>query len=504
MLKHTCVSVVALLALAGAASAQLTGPSSSQSPYVLPTVGGVTTTSILTTGDTIGGYRMVGIPDGLGAFQADGSATFTLAMNHEIASGGAVRAHGSTGAFVSRWEINPGTLAVVSGRDQTTSPSNVYTWNGSSYVQGTTAWSRFCSADLAPTTAFYNPATGLGTQERIFLNGEENGDEGRGFAHVLTGSEANTSWQLPRLGRQSWENFLASPFAQNRTVVMANDDSTNQGGVYMYVGTRTNTGSTIERAGLTNGNFYGITVAATQQEVRAGNFTSSRFGTYNYGDVSSSTGASINATGQANNVMNWLRPEDGAWDPRAGHQNDYYFVTTDRFSTGTTPGTIGTSRLWRMTFDDITNPTAGGTVTMLLDGSVNGFQMFDNLTIDAHGRILMQEDVGNNAYLGGVYLYDIASGGFGRIAQHDPNRFLTGAAGFLTQDEESSGIIDASAILGDGWFLLDSQAHYAISGELVEGGQLLAMYVPTNIVPTPAAAAVGLLGLGAATRRRRR
>jgi hypothetical protein len=49
---------------------------------------------------------------------------------------------------------------------------------------------------------------------------------------------------------------------------------------------------------------------------------------------------------------------------------------------------------------------------------------------------------------------------------------------FLTQDEESSGIIDASDILGEGWFLLDVQAHYSLAGELVEGGQLLALHYP--------------------------
>jgi len=65
-------------------------------------------------------------------------------------------------------------------------------------------------------------------------------------------------------------------------------------------------------------------------------------------------------------------------------------------------------------------------------------------------------------------------------------RFLPAAAGvipastFLTQDEESSGIIDASDVLGNGWYLLDVQAHLkSADPELVEGGQLLAMYIPT-------------------------
>ena len=45
-----------------------TGPSSSQSPYVTPTAPGVEVTSILTVGDSVGNYTMVGIPDGLGAY----------------------------------------------------------------------------------------------------------------------------------------------------------------------------------------------------------------------------------------------------------------------------------------------------------------------------------------------------------------------------------------------------------------------------------------------------
>lgn len=155
-----------------------------------------------------------------------------------------------------------------------------------------------------------------------------------------------------------------------------------------------------------------------------------------------------------------------------------------------------------MRFDDLSNPTAGGTVTALLDGT-EGQQMFDNICIDSHGRILLQEDIGNNALLGKVWMYDTASGSLGVIAQHDANRFASGAANFLTVDEEASGIIDAKDILGDGWFLLDTQAHYTIAGELVEGGQLMAMYVDPRIVPAPTAA--GLLGLmGVAALRRRR
>ena len=60
----------ALAATALAAGTSATGPSSSQPPYVIPSQDGVITKSILTVGDSVDGYRMVGIPDGLGAYES--------------------------------------------------------------------------------------------------------------------------------------------------------------------------------------------------------------------------------------------------------------------------------------------------------------------------------------------------------------------------------------------------------------------------------------------------
>jgi hypothetical protein len=108
--------------------------------------------------------------------------------------------------------------------------------------------------------------------------------------------------------------------------------------------------------------------------------------------------------------------------------------------------------------------------------------MLDNMAIDHHGRILMQEDVGGNDRLGKVWLYSIPTKQLVEVAEHDATRFAPGAPGFLTRDEEASGIIDAERILGRGWFLLDVQAHYNIGDvELVEGGQLVAMWVDPGL-----------------------
>ena len=70
------------------------------------------------------------------------------------------------------------------------------------------------------------------------------------------------------------------------------------------------------------------------------------------------------------------------------------------------------------------------------------------------------------------------------LAQHDPERFGTPPTPPYTNDEESSGVIDAADILGDGWYLLDVQAHYPFGDPaIVEGGQLLAMHVPPGKLP---------------------
>jgi hypothetical protein len=62
-------------------------------------------------------------------------------------------------------------------------------------------------------------------------------------------------------------------------------------------------------------------------------------------------------------------------------------VTTDQYD-ATKDGVgsqIGRSRLWAITFDDVTDPTKGGKIELLLDGT-EAHQMFDNITVDADGN----------------------------------------------------------------------------------------------------------------------
>ncbi|MEO8150813.1 MAG: T9SS type A sorting domain-containing protein [Bacteroidia bacterium] len=464
----------------------ITGPSSSQSPYVIPVAPGVTTTSVLTTPDIIGSYKMCGTPDGLGAFD-NGNGTFTLLMNHEfVPTVGVVRAHGSAGAFVSKWIINKSNLSVVSGSDLI---QTIYLWNQgtNSYAIGSIAFNRFCSGDLPSSSAFYNAATGLGTQERIYMNGEESGSEGRAFGHIVTGTNTGVSYQLPWLGRMSWENAVANPVASDKTIVGCLDDgATTSSNVYFYIGTKTNTGTEFDKAGLTNGKSFGVKITGYPQErINATTINNppspgTHFDLVDLGSVQNKTGVYLDSLGATLGVTYFARTEDGAWDP--SHPNDFYFNTTDQLDqvNDGVGSQVGRSRLWRLRFTDIANPETGGTVEAVLNGT-EGQVMLDNLTIDKSGHILLQEDVGNSAHNGKVWQYTIATDSLKQIAKHDLARFgdigVPATAPF-NQDEETSGIIDVSDILGAGKFLLDDQAHYAISGEAVEGGQLLMLFNP--------------------------
>jgi hypothetical protein len=516
------------------------GPQAVVSPYMIPAGAfnptpnafGVKFVSVVTNGrggtnldpdityPKIGGgvYRLFGITDGAGSFQTATdrqNGTFTHLVNHEVGGGyqqaagaASARAHGGWGATVSDWTIkaDPTDLAVIGGEDLI---KTVRVWNGTSYVNASGATNnlgRFCSADLALPSAYSFGS--LGTDEALFLNGEEVGPAGRGFAHIASGPNTGISYEIPATGKFSWENAVTSPYPQAKTVMIGLDDAT-PGNVFVYVGNKTGTGTEVERAGLTNGIAYtiavnGATLSGTQRvedplfvlgNSASGRVESKRFFLVNLGDVTNKTGAQQQTEGDAAGQLNMLRPEDGCWSLR--DKNVFYFLTTDTFSRS---GVAGSSRLWQLKFDDITDPAAGGTLTMLIDGgitsslaggietrttgaqAVTDIRMMDNMGINRNEQILIQEDVGNNSRLGRMWLYDVKTDKATEVGISDPQFFLSGAPKFLTIDEESSGVHEVTDILGSGWWMLNMQAHYTVNQNfLAEGGQLMAAFVPETV-----------------------
>lgn len=463
------------------ALAESTGPSTAQVPYVEPMASNVSFMSLLTAGDSVGGYRMVGIPDGLGAFD-NGDGTYTLVMNHELGSTvGINRAHGGKGAFVSKWVINKTTQQVMSGQDLIT---NVFLYNTNTLVFEQTAGvslQRLCSADLPAVTAFYNTNSGKGTLNRIFMSGEE-GAPNRAFGHVVNGPDAGKSYHLAYFGRWSFENALANPYMQDKTVVaLTDDDGTTDSQVMLYIGNKQTTGNEVEKAGLVGGTLYGVSVNGLAVETAGTTEGVRTFSLVNVSALTNVLQASFDGIEQVSTnagVSSFQRVEDGAWNPN--NPREFYFLTT--------ASTSLPSRLWRLTFTDITQPTLGGTIEMVLNGT-EGQLMLDNLCFDAQGNLVLQEDPGNNNRLSRMWKYYPATDGLIALGQAKPTYFTTGQPNFITIDEEHSGVIDMSSILGAGKYLYVTQVHSSapVAGanqtELVEGGQLALMTI-TGSAPT--------------------
>lgn len=412
--------------------------------YLRPLAPGWTVQPLLTVGEAaLGGYRMVGIPDGLGAF-GNSDGRFTLLMNHEIRPElGALRAHGGRGAFVSRWVIDIETLAVKAGSDlvQRTVPANL-------------TFGRLCSADLPPLSAFFDAASGKGYAGRLFLNGEEDKAGGRAFAHGLDG----VSYVLPDLGRIAWENLLAHPTTGEKTVVMGLDDY-KDGLLLFYVGEKRQAGNPAEQAGLAGGRLFALKAEGE------------RFSFVPLSGVAQLAGDALRAQAVAAGASVFPRPEDGAWDTRDMHV--FWFATTDKVG--------GDSRLYRLAFDDMREPARGGRIETRLRAADIGAEMFDNLTVDGDGRVLIQEDPGDHARLAALWLFEPATGRALKIAGADAALFAEGGPAFMTRDEEHSGIIEVTEILQAAtWFdparryyLGTTQAHRPHPDEaMVEYGQL--------------------------------
>jgi hypothetical protein len=132
--------------------------------------------------------------------------------------------------------------------------------------------------------------------------------------------------------------------------------------VYVWVGNKQSAGKVIEKAGLVDGLLHGLGVGqpgsydANESTVASGE----RFELLALSDQTNNpTYEALQAESIANSVTQFRRVEDGHFDPT--NPDAFYFVTTDQFG--------GSSRLWKLTFDDITNPEAGGVIEIAYDSS---------------------------------------------------------------------------------------------------------------------------------------
>ena len=329
-------------------------------------------------------------------------------------------------------------------------------------------FNRLCSAFLA------GPPVGLTTW--AFMTGEETNANntldgvagGQSFA-VING----TAHALPRLGRFAKENQIVLRETGIKTVIVALDDS-GPSQIYVYVGQKTHLPlGPLSRNGLDNGSLYVLKVAELASENDLVKGESAPFDLIEV-DWSQDEPA-LRAEAAAVGALNFVRIEDGCQD--LNDEDVFYFCTTGGPGTGNTNG-----RLIKLDFNNVRNPKNGGTIEVLLDGS-EGMVSPDNMDINSHGQLLIQEDptytlVGRDS---SVWLYNVNDAGLSRVVEVDTEVAQSLDPPYTLGRWETSGVIDASGILGEGWWLLDVQAAFNLADpELVRGGQILAVKIAVN------------------------
>jgi len=219
-----------------------------------------------------------------------------------------------------------------------------------------------------------------------------------------------------------------------------------------------------------------------------------------------------------NNVFQFVRIEDIAYDKRPGMENVVYVVDSGRGTTGAIgAGKSTNGRVWKMVLDP-NDPTQVTSLTVFVEGDDNVVQTFtevhqpDNIETTPTGLLLTEDPGSSQQFPVGSPLLNATTArlmwvpfvGSGAGAPQVVAKVDQTADGGPTDVDgrlagnwgawETTGIVDASAAFGPGAFLINVQAHtlwvekadgednFAPVGPDFtykrEGGQLLLLTIP--------------------------
>ncbi len=499
----------------------LIGENGFQAHQILTIGETLTETTGALNGNTAGDYQPVGILDGIGGYELDEN-TVRIFVNHEQSDGNGspyeVNGLELQGARISYFDIDKATLSIVDGGvafNQIIDRAGNPVESVDQLDNGAHGFDRFCSAALFEAGQF----DGRGLVDRIFFAGEETSTDfgsPHGGAEWALDVATGTLYDVPAMGRGTWENVTEVDTGVEDKVAFVMGDDKEGAPLYLYVGNKdmTEGAGFLERNGLADGQMY-VWVPNKGEEDPSDFNTSGKikgkwepievqnlsmagqpgYDEFGYKDDTTLRNEAIINFG----AFQFSRPEDVSTNPEDGQQ--LVFASTGRGGFAEDADEVGTLYTIDLKFNNKGVPK-NAKVEILYDGDADPFQQLrspDNLDWADDGFIYVQEDRANSGLFGddaanvneaSILRIDPETGFVTRVAEIDrsavpPGQFDTDPDD--VGDWESSGILDVSELFGyegGSLFIATVQAHSVRGGvigtsdDLREGGQLLFLTAP--------------------------
>lgn len=472
-------------------------------------VAGVTFVPLINSGETAFGTTFEGIPDGIGVVpSAAGHHYVDLYVNHEqsrVPFGGFADFQDSS---VSRVRVDTASMEILD-MDVALSPDEGLIRFCSSFMAGpehgfphyTLLTNEESNDPLAvPAGAIYGPDPAYGGA---------NIRQG-GYSVALDTANGKLT-ALAGAGRHNHENQVIVPGGWNGIVSVSGDDTftfpstparPNLSQLYAFSSKNWNTFLKDE------GTLWAFRVTGTEAgpvdpadphngandylDMSPGDVWTGEFIAVDpavaRGDTTDLPQDALEDWSNANNVFQFVRVEDIAYDP--DNPRVVYFADTGntrlvdpgtgRLYRASSGGAPAGGRVFRMVLN-ADDPTVVDEFSIYLEASSISMRNPDNIAV-GHDTIVVQEDTSSFSK---IWTNPIGTSSWTHIATA------------TQQPAETSGIVDVSHWFGDGWWALDVQSHVNLPGSVPgvvyggpgpnngvvhtqrrEDGQLLLMYVP--------------------------
>ena len=527
-------------AFAGTRSNENAGFKTSRASMLTPVMGGVQVEPLLTVGDTLGsGYRFEAIPDGI-SVRTRGQGRVDLFVNHETSrvpfpynTAAPTAANGENdfdNAQVSHLILNQRSRGVL---------------NGSFAISSSAGYQRFCSNYLATEKEGFDREILFANEEAIdYVLREQDswppaiGDPNEKQIGLAVALDVRTGEHraIHGMGRHNHENSVAIPGFDD-LVVMSGDDTFTSGPLTIPPGGPV-TGSSRAAQSQLYSYLAGDTDSLLADEGELWAFVSDDAAFNDYYDFTPGSMTSVSghfvkvpkniATGldgdgselkaadvdfplppndgswqrdnrttvptgldgpqwvleywsQLNDVFQFVRVEDVAYDKRPGMENVVYVVDSGRGTAGASQAGRSTNgRIWKMVLNP-DDPTEVTSLSVLVEGDDNEVKTVgeihqpDNIESTPTGLLVTEDPGSSQQFTVAQQASDAARATTARLwwvpfsgASQVVVKVDQSADGGPTDvDErpagnwgawETSGIVDASGAFGPGSFLIDVQA----------------------------------------------